>query len=1769
MGENQGTIERCFASGTVSADGYRIGGLVGWNREHVRESFATGAVSGNTTIGGLAGENSGSVRNGYATGAVSGDSFVGGLVGYHTGGSIRNSYATGAVSGNDPVGGLVGRRYDEVTASFYDSETTGQSDTGKGEPRTTAEMKIHRMYWEAGWDFVDETRNGHDDFWSMDEMGEDHDGYPSLTWQGLRHRVHPIVYSERAGGVSDLSGTTATAYADLYALGHPDGATQYGYIWGLAPDLTLEEHDGIHYAGAATEPGSHPATMTNLTPGAIYYIRAFAVNAVGVSYGSVRRMIRFAGGDGSEADPYRIALPLQLDGLRDWVALDALSDWMDNPHLEALHFKQVNDLDLTDYLAEGGYGFEQWGAAGWEPIGTEIWPYGGRLDGGGHTISNLVINRPDESFVGLIATMAYNVSLLTNLHLVNADVQGYEIVGSLVGDGREIVGCSADGVVQGVSLVGGLVGFGSGFGSMIRESTANVAVSGNRSVGGLMGRGSTITDSHAFGAVTGVVYDHPQYGPLNSSRIGGLAGVIIRQVERSSASGAVSGGGRVGGLIGEMGGDAIRDSFATGTVSATQDLVGGLVGTVDRTSRIDIERAHATGDVSGRDYVGGLIGEIHETVNTMTVSNSSATGAVTGRDYAGGLIGTFPTWGWRSIDKSYATGAVTGRDYVGGLIGSGMRLTDVYATGAVSGERYVGGLAGLVGHITRAYASGAVSGTSRVGGLVGEGYFDIEDSFYDAQTSGQSDTGKGEPRSTDEMKAYPTFHAAGWDFVGETGNGTNDVWGLDGTGEDNQGYPFLAWQGLNHRPAPAVVFSRLSDANNTSATAHADLVFLGHEDGVSQHGFVWSAAPGPTIATHDGMSQEGATLETGPFSSSVTGLTHGIVCYLRAYAVNSNGVAYSQDYAFMPGFADGLGTEERPFQIETALHLDNARGYRDARFVQIADIDLAAYLAEGGEGFAQWGAAGWLPIGSGEAEPFSGHYDGAGHTVSNLAIDRPEADFVALFGYASEDALIENVHIVNAHVTGSYCVGTLLGRNRPGTVRACSATGGSVAAHFANGGGLVGWNSGSILDSQAHVPVTGPWYIGGLTGYNYGDMENCHAGGDITGTGDEFVGGLVGRTQGTIADSSATGNVVSAGSYVGGLVGSYLRKDEGDSYILDSHATGDVTAPDGDYVGGLVGASKNGDLADCTAAGNVLGRLKYVGGLIGELDGGTLLRSSASGTVMQTEEDGYSAGGLIGFQRNGIVEDCAATGDVTGYSGVGGLVGETYSGVILASFASGDVTGVSEDPHAADVGGLIGLSYVGTVSNAFAQGRVESPGGHVGGLIGYSDFSVLTDVYATGPVAGQTAVGGLIGSLDRGSLQRGYAIGTVNGTAPLGGLIADVVGAGTVSNAFWNIETSGLETSAAGTGLTIAAMKQASSFTNWVFDAAPWTIIEHTTYPWLSGVTPESDRDRAPPIFPEDRPAADAITDETLDLLVTLDEPGTAFYAVLDAGAASPGPAQIRAGTDADDQPLPDNRRGQIVLESGIEQSATVTGLTIDTAYDIHVVAEDDAGNLQPQALAAKVETATSDIVHFSLAYRAGAGGTVDGEPLRVLRVAPGASGPVVTADPDSGAVFHRWSDGSTDPTRTDTDVQADIDVTAGFRSAGGADLDWYAARGIGPDEGEGETWFDVDNRPVSGKGTTLREENIADTDPNDPTDRFEILAIHPGSPVTVAFRPGSAERVYRLLVREDLVDGEWTTVPGTVRPGQGEGPDRQDTLADENAPIGAAFYRIEVEMPE
>jgi parallel beta-helix repeat protein len=216
--------------------------------------------------------------------------------------------------------------------------------------------------------------------------------------------------------------------------------------------------------------------------------------------------------------------------------------------------------------------------------------------------------------------------------------------------------------------------------------------------------------------------------------------------------------------------------------------VGGLAGYNYKGS---ISKCHSTDmDIEGDGHVGGLIG-CNEEGNITTSYSSGSIEARLGR--IGGLVGI--NW-CGCITNSYSTGSVNsvGSD-VGGFVGfnAGGSIKMSYSTSIVTGNHFVGGLVGYNdrGNITTCYSSNIVTGNENVGGLVGHEYKSSSImSFWNTETSGQITSAGGTGLTTAEMQTASTFLEAGWDFVDETENGTEDIWWI----LEGQDYPHLWWE---------------------------------------------------------------------------------------------------------------------------------------------------------------------------------------------------------------------------------------------------------------------------------------------------------------------------------------------------------------------------------------------------------------------------------------------------------------------------------------------------------------------------------------------------------------------------------------------------------------------------------------------------------------------------------------------------------------------------------------------------------------------------------------------------------------------------------------------------------------------------------------------------------------------------------------------------------------------------------------------------------------
>ncbi len=327
----------------------------------------------------------------------------------------------------------------------------------------------------------------------------------------------------------------------------------------------------------------------------------------------------------------------------------------------------------------------------------------------------------------------------------------------------------------------------------------------------------------------------------------------------------------------------------------------------------------------------------------------------------------------------------------------------------------------------------------------------------------------------------------------------------------------------------------------------------------------------------------------------------------------------SLNYLYADGFAGGSGTETAPWQIETLDQLDEVRNHLNAHFVLIADID-AADTENWNEG------DGFIPIGEGIDTPFQGSFNGDGFTINSLTINLPDTDFVGLFA-STEDALLENIHLVAVNITGKARVGGLTGYNYESLIHNCSSSG-SVTGHGRVGGLVGSAYFSTITDSSSGGSVQGSsMRVGGLVGINdfYSSISNSHSTANVTSTSFN-VGGLAGESLSPISNSYSTGNV-SGSSRVGGLVGSVFITE-----ISNSYSTGDVNC-NNFLAGGLVGDHESSTINNCYSTGNVSGNTE-VGGLVGRNDDNAVIMNSYSTGLVDGNEN---VGGLVGENRNSTV----------------------------------------------------------------------------------------------------------------------------------------------------------------------------------------------------------------------------------------------------------------------------------------------------------------------------------------------------------------------------------------------------------------------------------------------------------------------------------------------------------------------------------------------------
>ncbi|MES3023273.1 MAG: YDG domain-containing protein [Pseudomonadota bacterium] len=602
---------------------------------------SSGSVAGNSSVGGLTGLSS-YVFDSSSTATVTGVDSVGGLAGSHGYYSfIKNSHASGNVNGTNNLGGLVGASYGGAIHDSYASGNVSGNYTVGGLVGYN-EGRIKGAY--ATGDVSAGSIVG--GLVGMNLFRYDGDAVISNTYSSGR--------------------VTATDGQNIGGLiGLDSSGTVSGSFW----DTTTS---GLSYSAGGKGTGLTTAQMMQQANWGGFLLSG----GWWMSEGNTRPLLS------SEYSTHITnAHQLQL------MAIDPTAT-----------YTLANNIDMGELGRASGV----WNSAtGFVPVGSAATPFTGSLDGGGHTVNGLAINRPAENHVGLFGL---STGAIANLNLAGATVSGGRYTGIVAGRGA-MTGVTASGSVTGQAHVGGLTGYNDG---IIDRSSSSATVSGvglagvlgdgNAAAGGLVGGNGAagqITNSHATGNVSS-----------DKGEAGGLVANNSGMIGKSYASGNVVASHTGGGLVGWNSGQ-ISGSFATGTAHA-YSYAGGLAGLSSHGSRIS--NSYATGNVTGNKQIGGLVGMM------------------------GG-----------ELSNAYATGNANGEENVGGLAGvqSGGTISNTYATGSVTGTFFVGGLIGALHDY----------------GLPKQ----VTNSYWDVAATGQASSVAGTAKTTAQMHTASTF--AGWDIA--------------------------------------------------------------------------------------------------------------------------------------------------------------------------------------------------------------------------------------------------------------------------------------------------------------------------------------------------------------------------------------------------------------------------------------------------------------------------------------------------------------------------------------------------------------------------------------------------------------------------------------------------------------------------------------------------------------------------------------------------------------------------------------------------------------------------------------------------------------------------------------------------------------------------------------------------------------------------------------------------------------------------------------------
>lgn len=1006
----------------------------------------------------------------------------------------------------------------------------------------------------------------------------------------------------------------------------------------------------------------------------------------------------FAGGDGSEGDPYLISTPDQLALL----SKNASS-------YKGRYFLQTADLNMSAYY--------------WTPIGTESTQFYGHYDGGGFEISGIYVGTeasPQVNYAGLFGCLhakgggGSSRTSISNITLTNSVIFGSGKIGGIVGGVPQVsvesgfwttiyttisncisyadIYCpsTASSSCQG----GGIIGFA--YATAIENcenygQITNLSNSETNRVGGIVGylMGGRIAYCKNYGAVSSFGTDGSG-GLSTESGAGGIAGASSGVISYSSNYGTVE-GHNAGGICGVSGTITSCSNFAD--VSANR-FAGGIVaingyGMISNFStKTSIHSYYTTGDITNCYNRGNV---------QLTIDASSSDGLQS----AGGIC---------AVTLSLRGSMILSGNDEQYIHGDPVNISNNYNTGTVSNlssEGYAGGILGAIQNIyyiksiddttigkilvplnlNSNFNIGGVSSVSGIAGaIVGDldfGIVEISKNYYGAKALssllavGQSSADQltsdasyldGIDQLAKTVEWYQNSQNwdenAEWDF--------NSVWKIDT--EQNDGYPIL---------------NMLEEMTYWSS------------DGIRATAFA------------DGDGSEG-----DPYQIS-SGAELGYLSYMTA-----NGNYYENQYFIQTSHIDLSGYYWDP--------IDNFRGHYNGQNYEITHLttppivagsmDEEAWMASGSEANSKQGLFG-------DQTYYYRYSPNLEVTIENIILKDSTiyatevgGGIVASVGYDYVNYTINNCINYADVICYGYSVGGVVGEAcssmsaGTGTINNCKNYGDIVLVSTkdaeSRAGGVIGNGErrASVYNSENHGSITASFIVNTDGSYNGSYYASSSSAGGVIGEGSVTNCSNYGMIS--VSSSSSTSDFNYLGLTVGGVVG---FSDENITLNCFNQGNINVNIPESSYI---------------SAVGGVGG---YVGGIT---------NSYNTGNIEADDNGNIVLGGVVGASNKaGSIINCYSSGNITANganSVIGGVVGyftevsnnyySSSSAIVMFSFNSGNLS----SNYA--VGGILGTypysastsSYL-IVGNTFNVGSVAGADGFTGAIVAeQSDLSVLS-----------------------------------------------------------------------------------------------------------------------------------------------------------------------------------------------------------------------------------------------------------------------------------------------------------------------------------------------------------------------------------------------------------------------------------------------------------